>query len=35
MTRGRRRLIRDAVLAIIIALILFGLWKLAPILAVP
>ncbi len=35
MTRRRRRLIRDAVLAVVIALILFGLWKLALVLAVP
>jgi hypothetical protein len=34
MTRRRRRLIRDALLAVLIAFILFGAWKLALVLAV-
>jgi hypothetical protein len=35
--KGRRRkaLIKDIVLAVAIALILFGLWKLVPVLAIP
>jgi hypothetical protein len=35
MKRRRRLLIRDAVLAVVIALILFALWKLLPVVAVP
>jgi hypothetical protein len=31
----RRALIEDIVLAVAIALVLFGLWKLVPVLAVP
>ena len=35
MKRRRRLLIRDAVLAVVIALTLFALWKLLPVVAVP
>jgi hypothetical protein len=35
MTRRSRRVIRDAVLAVVLALILFGLLKLALVFAVP
>ena len=33
--RRRRALIEDTVLAVAIALVLFGLWKLVPLLAAP
>ena len=35
MKRRRRPLLRDLVLAVVFALILFGLWKLIAVVAVP
>ena len=35
MKRRRRALIRDIVLAVVFALVLYGLWKLVPVVAVP